>query len=396
MKIEPSSASAHLPAENLDLSTTARYTSVNEVRTDEYDLFTNLSPRLLKNLKLLRLRARYYVAIGKPEFGLRLLETAIRNGGWLKAGLWWELVATMGHSDDYHIVRRLWLSTPEKCHNDTSILRAVARAACISDSHGESRTLLRRAALVTSSAAKGRSILSRVRASATRRMSRVGKKTSFSGISEDATFSRVAAEALLDLNQAFSRLGLKAFLISGTLLGLIREGRIIGWDKDIDVGVFSEDCPPDLEDFFRRHERFHLGRVDLTTDRLRVIHANGTWIDIFPHYKEGDKLWHDGSATRWWNSPFSLKTMNFLGVEQYVPDDPELYLDENYGDWRTPSVNFDARLDAPNVQVADKEHFITLLFFSLDSSIRKNNNVMKRRYVQLLREIGEGSWLDRL
>jgi hypothetical protein len=370
--------------------------NLNEVRTDEYQLFTNLSPRLLKNLKLLRERARYYLAIGKPEFGRHLLETAIRKGGWLKAGLWWELVAAMGHSDDYQSVRSLWLSTPAECHNDPSILRAVARAACISGSHDESRTLLRRAALATSSEAKGRSALSRVRASVTRRLLRAGKKASSNGVSKDASFSRAAAEALLDLNQAFSDLGPKAFLISGTLLGLIREGRIIGWDKDIDVGVFAEDCPPDLEDFFRRHERFHLGRVDLTTDRLRVIHENGTWIDIFPHYMEGDKLWHDGSATRWWNTPFALKRMSFLGVEQYVPDNPELYLEENYGDWNTPAVNFDARLDAPNVQVTDREHFITLLFFSLESSIRKNNSAMKRRYIRLLRETGEGSWLDRL
>jgi hypothetical protein len=362
----------------------------------EYELSASLNARLLENSELLRKRARYYVAIGKPEYGRHLLAAAIRDGGWLKAGLWWELVATMSDSDDYQSVRNLWLSTPEECHKDTSILRAVARGACISGSHDEGRTLLRRSALVTSSEVRHGSPLSRLRASAARSLFRSGKRSDSESASKDASFSRAAAEALLDLNQAFAALGPKAFLVSGTLLGLIRENRIIGWDKDIDVGVLSEDCPPNMEDFFRRHERFHLGRVDLTTDRLRVIHANGTWIDVFPHYAEGDKLWHDGSATRWWNTPFALKQMSFLGVQQYVPDDPELYLDENYGDWRAPDVNFDARLDAPNVQITDREHFITLLFFSLDSSIRKNNIAMKVRYIRMLREVGEGSWLDRL
>lgn len=395
MKTRSYSSPAQLPVGQQDLHESEENTNVNDVRMDEYALFSSISASLLKNSKLVRERARYYVAIGKADYGRHLLEAVIRNDGWHKAGLWWELVATMCHSDDYNIVRSLWLSTPETCHNDTSILRAVARAACISGSHEDSRALLRRSALITSFEAQGRPMSTRFRtlASNTRRTLRAGKKVNANG---DASFSRAAAEALVDLNEAFSRLGPKAFLISGTLLGLIREGTIIGWDKDIDLGVLSEDCPPDLEDFFRRHERFHMGRVDLTTDRLRVIHANGTWIDIFPHYMEGDKLWHDGSATRWWNTPFGLKTMSFLGVEQYVPDDPELYLEENYGDWRTPVVNFDARVDAPNVQITDSEHYITLLFFSLDSSIRKNNSAMKHRYIKLLRETGEGNWLDRL
>src|SRR5690606_25827385 len=117
------------------------------------------------NSKLLRKLARYYVTIGKPQYGRQLLEAAIQNGGWHKAGLWYDLVAAMSHSGDYQSIRSLWLRTPVKCHNNVSVLRAVARAACVSGEHGDSRALLRRAALATSSEVNGRGTTSRFKAS---------------------------------------------------------------------------------------------------------------------------------------------------------------------------------------------------------------------------------------
>ena len=44
-----------------------------------------------------------------------------------------------------------------------------------------------------------------------------------------------AAQALADLYDLIGRVELDMFLIGGTLLGYVREGTIIGWDKDIDV-----------------------------------------------------------------------------------------------------------------------------------------------------------------
>ena len=88
--------------------------------------------------------------------------------------------------------------------------------------------------------------------------------------------------------------------------------------------------------------------------------------------------------------------MEFLGRPQLVPDPPEQYLDENYGDWRTPNPNFDARMDTPNVEITDQAYFDTLLYFSLLDAIGKGNEVKQERYIRLLRDLGEGDWLNRL
>jgi len=350
-----------------------------------------ISKALAKNPLLVQERARLFRLAGNPALGRKLVEDSIRHGGWTKAKLWWELVSLMASPADYEVIRSLWLQSPDQTHGDPSIQRAVARAAAVAGEHHECRTMLRRLILGTS-----QTIRSTAMARAKRALHEFARRSTFPAPPSKDDFSSRAAVALTDLNQAFSEVGIKAFLISGTLLGQVRQGGIIGWDKDIDVGFFTEECGIDLETHFMQHRKFRLGRVDLTSDRLRIIHSNGMWIDVFPHYMEGDMRWHNGTATRWWNTPFALRKIEFLGIDQYVPDDPERYLDENYGDWRTPNSNFDARIDAPNAEISDPEHFVSLLFFSLEKSIRDRKQLMKRRYIDLLRSQGEGAWLDRI
>lgn len=351
------------------------------------------SVALAKHPKLSRERARCLQWLDSPASGRQLLEGAIQGGGWANPGLWWELVALMEAPEDYQHIRELWLHSPEQCHDEPRIMRAVARAAAVAGQHSESQALLRKL-IVTSSQSAGASgsLRSPRHALASFLSRRVAKKIHGS----DQAFAKQAAESLRDLDEAFSQIDLDVFLISGTLLGLVREGAIIGWDKDIDVGFFSEKNSTDLNSFFRQHRKFRVGRVDLHSKRIRVIHRNGTWIDVFPHYMENGRRWHDGTATRWWNTPFGLKKVDFLGVKQHIPDDPELYLQENYGNWQVPVSNFDARIDAPNAEVSDPEHFASLLYFSLEKSIRTDDKSMKERYVNLLREQGEGRWLNNL
>jgi hypothetical protein len=350
-------------------------------------------PTLTNNQALVIARADRLCETGNLADARRYLVETIASGNWGRSKLWWRLVALIQTAEDYATVRDLWLRTPSACHEHPSILRAVARAAAVCGHHDDCRTLLRKAILVVAAGRQPSPFAMRL-AQKLRRGRAGPVAPANTGGADMLDFVTAAAIALADLNHAFAEIGLKAFLISGTLLGQVREGDIIGWDKDIDVGIFREDCHSDLEKWFSTSPIFRVGRVDLSSDRVRAIHENGTWIDIFPHYMEGDKRWHDGTATRWWNTPFGLRTVNFLGIDQYIPDDPERYLDENYGDWRTPNSHFDARMDAPNVEVTDREHFISLLYFSLEKSVRTGKQAMTQRYVALLREQGEGAWLE--
>lgn len=340
-------------------------------------------------------RARQAVAAGDWDLARQTIEAELRSGQWQRAALWGQLLSLMAGPEDYPRLRTLWLASPRACHDTVGIIRVVARAASVAGEHDEARALLRKAIVLRSRPRpRARARLGRLKRSVLARLPRHGA----SAVEHRNLFAQRASVALAELDRELSATGTRTFLISGTLLGLVREAGFIGWDKDIDVGYFTEEIDAaTLEQVFRRSTAFQVRRLDFNTDRLRVDHTNGVKIDIFPHYPgEDGRIWHDGTATRWWNTPFGLQTVDFLGRPQLVPDPPERYLDENYGDWRTPRPHFDARLDTPNVEVTDPAYLHTLLFFSLLDAIGNGNRHRRQRYRDLLAAGGEGAWLGRV
>lgn len=182
-----------------------------------------------------------------------------------------------------------------------------------------------------------------------------------------------AQRALLDLKTDLDASGVPFFLISGTLLGCVREGHLLKHDKDIDVGIAVDIDIAVMRAHLRRTGRFRI-RPLKAQSMVRAIHANGTSIDLFVHWLEDGQMIHQGQKARWTNTPFTLKPCPFLGTTFLVPSDPELYLAENYGDWKTPAKDFDTVVDTPNMAVTDREHFIwycynTLLNYHASGSI---------------------------
>ena len=166
-----------------------------------------------------------------------------------------------------------------------------------------------------------------------------------------------ARRAIEDLVRALDGAGVPFFFAAGTALGLVREGRPLGADGDIDIGVFESDWDrPRLIELFTRDPRFDLD-LHPQTQKVGLRHRGGAPIDIFRFYREGDVIWHDGVFVRWRNSPFTVARRDVGGQALPLPADPERYLTENYGDWRTPDPQFDAFTDdAPNLEVTWPEY----------------------------------------
>ena len=324
------------------------------------------------------LRAKHKFADGDIDGARDIIVAAIRKH-WTSYALWTELGAMMRSNKDFDLIYDLWVTAPKHVAKSYSALRAMARSACITGHSDEGRVLLRRMITIAYKQAYERSLK---------------PPKPVSEMDEDDSFAAKAAVALRDLYIAFKDLP-TPFLVSGTLLGLIREGGFISWDKDIDVGIMCANKDADaIELKLRKNGNFYVRKVDLTAARIRLVHTNGTMVDVFPHYPDPRKkiIWHDGSATRWWNSPFELKQAEFIGEKVMIPSDPELYLDENYGDWRTPVSVFDARQDAPNLQVTDPEYLLSLHYFGLVDALRKDKPINQDRYARMLAEIENDDW----
>lgn len=182
---------------------------------------------------------------------------------------------------------------------------------------------------------------------------------------------RGAWSAIVDIHSVLSEAGIPHFFAAGTALGLVREGRPLSADSDIDVGIFEADYDRErLVKLFDAHPRFEPDVVNPRTPKVGLRHRGGSPVDLFRFYPDGGKYFHDAVWVRWGNEPFGIDWIDVRGTSLPVPTEQDRYLRENYGDWRTPDPAMDAFTDdAPNVEVLDRDferlHYLRRAFRAL-------------------------------
>jgi len=157
----------------------------------------------------------------------------------------------------------------------------------------------------------------------------------------------IALKNLNDLQKIFP----KAFLVYGSCLGAIREGDIIDWDLDTDMGILAKDF-----DKKKVEEAKKIG--------FRVIHTKGTLTDGYEvaFGRDGVKtdlfLFYDGGKYYWnalWDRkkkiihlyPKELIQPQKIQIGKYVFNClGENYVRYVYGpNWKIPKKDFDWRTD---------------------------------------------------
>lgn len=194
---------------------------------------------------------------------------------------------------------------------------------------------------------------------------------------------QLAARALSDIRQHLDESNIPFFLISGTLLGCIREHKLLAHDKDIDIGVWETHTVGELHAILRKSGCFYI--LPNNNKQLLVIrHVNGTTIDIFIHYREANDYWHAGGKSKWHNTPFELVYQDFLGSQYLIPKNYDLYLTENYGNWHTPKPIFDSALDTPNMEITSHEEMLIYLYKKLTFTQNLSPSLKQRLQTHLI------------
>jgi phosphorylcholine metabolism protein LicD len=152
--------------------------------------------------------------------------------------------------------------------------------------------------------------------------------------------------------------GIKYWLEAGTLLGVIRDGDLIPWDYDADIGIPEDMSAKLLELHAKFLPRYLIRKKTINNLWLpgstRVFKVKTVWekirkinfhLDIFCVYPVEDKYrWVDSNTLKHVDRKFfdKLKTIKWEGRDISVPNHVEEYLTVRYGDWKTPNKNHDA------------------------------------------------------
>ena len=213
------------------------------------------------------------------------------------------------------------------------------------------------------------------------------------GLAKPVVTKRLAGkgggQVLQELREVLESEGVPFFFAAGTALGLVRNGKPLDHDNDIDVGIFNEDWNREqLIRAFSRHPNFDLDDVDPGSPKVGVVHRGGANIDLFKFYREGGGVYHDAIFVRWRNSPFTIeRTALESGDIVYLPSQVDRYLTENYGDWRIPNSNFDAFTDGPNAEVTWPEYMVVHKVRKAYRSLREGSLIAARQELEGLQPV---------
>lgn len=177
--------------------------------------------------------------------------------------------------------------------------------------------------------------------------------------SADNVFASGEAEELLwQTCAALAQAKIPAFPFAGTLLGLIRNGELLDFDKDLDIAVWMDSwqgCCAELEKAGWVRQTM---RIDYANYRDYVHPELGITLDVCGLDKSGKKViggfalpgYPDDYQRISVFPPFDLIERNTAAGKIWFPRQPEIILNAFYGDWRTPNPNWDTVLSARNLQ----------------------------------------------
>ena len=149
-------------------------------------------------------------------------------------------------------------------------------------------------------------------------------------------------KSILEIKELMDDLDVIFFLRHGTCLGAVRDGQLIPWDDDIDIGSIigmnnlDEKSISKIIDSFKLNgfktevseSAFHIS-VSLSKSGIPIDWTCSKilqgYIYQYPAVKIPVNLYDD------------LKPISFLGTSFFVPNPPEKYLSLKYGsEWMTP------------------------------------------------------------
>lgn len=164
----------------------------------------------------------------------------------------------------------------------------------------------------------------------------------------------------------FEGKGVDYWLESGTLLGVVRENRLLPWDHDVDITIRMEDLPKierglklfrlkygyRVECVRNRADAFPLKKgsirlIKVQSRKYGILPLPGTaQLDIFVKIRHNDRMYWAIRNRALKSAPAhftdELKKIDFNNKTYNIPADARGYLAYRFGDdWETPKKDYD-------------------------------------------------------
>lgn len=196
------------------------------------------------------------------------------------------------------------------------------------------------------------------------------------------------------------------FLDGGTLLGIIRDGDLLPYDKDMDIGIFSETSAEEIYDIFEARPEYRCKRPKNRYEEKQhywnivVQHIErGITVDFFFFRKIGDKFWNGFYNPKypvlWGRKSIEVCAAEFKGFNIRIPIDTEAYLAAGYGDnWRIPDEHFLTIISAPSLNEKSYEVSQSLGLQKLYGCITKQEFTKAADILRQLRRLRHDNFLE--
>jgi hypothetical protein len=206
------------------------------------------------------------------------------------------------------------------------------------------------------------------------------------------------AACLVALRRAYKILdrdGIDPFLVSGTLLGMVRDGKIFDHDKDFDIAVIGWEKQFEIFRILYTSGEFDVDIRKLLGDQTFVFAARhrptNISFDVFLMRQSFDKLVYAidfelGFTMKFLFTKFDLEVKMFGEDCFRIPANSTLFLSEKYGEgWAHPDPGYDVVLKSPAIVEKSSDEYKTLALDRILRSVKDGDLRGLSRKINYLR-----------